>query len=118
MEQISFNSSKNEYLEVKSFTDEFAHIILIKIRFKRCKICDLCNSNFFYFIYIFNIIIFLILILFIIFSKTQLFLDFCNDGRIFYKDEKQLNLYNLKKQIKKYKSLKIHFDNQEDFVKI
>ena len=117
MEQISFNISKNKYLEVKSFTDEFAYIILIKIRFKRCEICDLCNRNFFYFIYIFNIIIFLILILFIIFSKTQFFLDFCNDGMIFYKNEKQLNLYNLKKQIKKYKSLKIHFDNQEDFVK-
>ena len=117
MEQISFNSSNNKYLEVKSFTDEFAHIILIKIRFKRCEIYDLFNRNFFYFIFIFNIIIFFILILFQIFSKTQLFLDFFNDGMIFYKNEKQLNLYNLKNQIKKCKSLKIHFDNQKDFVK-
>ena len=117
LEQISFNSSNNKYLEVKSFTDEFAHIILIKIRFKRSEICDLCNRNFFFFTHTFNIIIFFILIIFIIFSKTQFFLDFCNDGMIFYKNEKQLNLYNLKKQIKKYKSLKIHFDNKEDFVK-
>ena len=117
MEQISFNSSNNKYLEVKSFNDKFAHIILIKIRFKRCEIYDLFNRNFFYFIFIFNIIIFFILILFQIFSKTQLFLDFFNDGMIFYKNEKQLNLYNLKNQIKKCKSLKIHFDNQKDFVK-
>ena len=49
--------------------------------------------------------------------KTKFFLDLFFGGKVYYKNEKKLNLNRIKKQIKNYKQLKINFDNNDDFIK-
>ena len=61
--------------------------------------------------------VFYILFLIPIFQKTQLFLDIFFNGKIYYQNEKNLNLKEIKKQVKNYKKMKINFDIHDDFVK-
>ena len=52
-----------------------------------------------------------------IFAKTKLFLDIFYGGKIFYKNEKALNLKAIKKRLKKHKQIKIIFDEAKDFIR-
>ena len=103
--------------EINSFTNENEYVLYIKIRLKHREIFEFFKANLLYFIFPFSIVIICILIFLMQFRKTKLFLDIIFGGKIYYKNEKNLNLKNIKKQIKNYKKLKIHFDNNDDFVK-
>ena len=65
----------------------------------------------------FGIIFIFIIIFFLIFAKTKLFLDIFYGGKIFYKNEKALNLKAIKKRLKKHKQIKIIFDEAKDFIR-
>ena len=69
------------------------------------------------FLFYLNAIVLIQLIIIIIIKRKKLVLDVFYNGKIYYKDEKKLNLDEIQNQIKNYKKLKILFDNRGDFVK-
>ena len=75
------------------------------------------NKNLSYLIFAFSILFCVSLLFFRNYEKTQYFLDLFSEGKIYYKNEKLLNLNELKMQVKNYEKLKINFDIKEDFIK-
>jgi len=69
------------------------------------------------FLFYLNAIVLIQLIIIIIIKRKKLVLDVFYNGKIYYKNEKKLNLDEIQNQIKNYKKLKILFDNRGDFVK-
>ena len=117
MKKLYFKSKSPKSLEINTVKNEFECIIRIKIKIKYRLICDFVKTNFLRLIFYFSIIALLILIFLIRILKTKFFLDLFFGGKVYYKNEKKLNLNKIKKQIKNYKQLKINFDNNDDFIK-
>ena len=117
MKKLYIKSKAPKSLEINTIKNEHEFIIKIKIKLKYRLICDFVKAYFLRLIFYFSIIILLILIFLMQLRKTQFFLHFFFGGKIYYKNEKKLNLNKIKKQIKNYKQLKINFDNNDDFFK-
>ena len=62
-----------------------------------------------------NIIILFLLIIKIIYRRNKLILDIFYNGKIYYKNERTLNINKIQKEIKSYKKLKISFNKRKDF---
>ena len=116
-DKINFNIKNHRCLEVISFNEENEYILSINFKLKYGVICDFCNKNLEFLILICGLIIILTLIFFQVFAKTKLYLDIFSDGKIYYRNERKLDLNKIKKQIQNYKKFKILFDNQHDFIK-
>ena len=69
------------------------------------------------FLFYLNAVALIQLIIIIIIKRKELVLNIFYNGKIYYKDEKNLNLGEIQNQIKNYKKSKIFFDNREDFEK-
>ena len=118
MERIYLKNERNKLLSLNLFSNKDEFIISFKIRLKGRVISELFFKNYLYVIITFCIILFLILIFFLIFAKTKLFLEIFHEGKIFYKNEKELNLKMIKKQLKNYREqIKINFDETKDFIR-
>ena len=118
MERIDLKNERNKLLSLNLFSNKDEFIISFKIRLKGRVISELFFKNYLYVIITFCIILFLILIFFLIFAKTKLFLEIFHEGKIFYKNEKELNLKMIKKQLKNYREqIKINFDETKDFIR-
>ena len=70
------------------------------------------NVSFTFFL---NIIILLLLIIKFIYRRNKLILDIFYSGKIYYKNERTLNINKIQKEIKNYKKLKISFTKRKDF---
>ena len=114
---INFNIKNHRCLEVISFNEENEYILSINFKLKYGVIFDFFNKNLEFLILICGLIIILTLIFFQVFAKTKLYLDIFSDGKIYYRNERKLDLNKIKKQIQNYKKFKILFDNQHDFIK-
>ena len=117
MKKLYIKSKASKSLEINTVKNEYEYIIGIKIKLKYGLICDFVKTYFLRLIFYFSIIFLLILIFLLHLLKTKFFLNLFFGGKIYYKNEKKLNLNKIKKQIKNYKQLKINFDNNDDFIK-
>ena len=117
MKKLYIKGKASKSLEINTFKNEHDYIIRIKIKLKYRLILDFVKTYFFRLILYLSIIILLLLIFLMHLLKTKFFLDLFFGGKVYYKNEKKLNLNKIKKQIKNYKQLKINFDNNDDFIK-
>ena len=117
MIKTPISNTSHKYLEIDSFNSNNEYIVTIKIRLKQGVIYNFCFKNLLYFLVSFILIIIIIIIFLRVFSQTKLYLDMIHDGKIFYRNERKLDMTKLKKQIKNYNKMKILFDNRDDFIK-
>ena len=117
MKKLYIKSKASKSIEINTVKNEHEYIIRIKIKLKYGLICDFVKTYFLRLIFYFSIIFILILIFLLHLLKTKFFLNLFFGGKIYYKNEKKLNLNKIKKQIKNYKQIKINFDNNDDLMK-
>ena len=121
MKKISFNNS-NKTSSVKNEKISQIHVFekigFINIKLKLKTIQEIIIKNILGLFISFAKIIFLPLILIAFFSKYKYLFDLYYGMKIFYKKERYLNIFAIKKKIKHYKNFfKISFNKQEDFIK-
>ena len=87
-----------------------------KVKFKR--IYDLFIKNFSIFLFSFIKIIIFPLIIIIFFSKYEYALNLEYEMKLFYKDERNLNIPEIQKEIKELRYSNSLFDKRDDFIKI
>ena len=102
MEKISVNKQTKKFVEINSYINENEYIVWIKIRLKGFIIYDFFIDNYPCLIIIFCLFTFLALIFFLIIVRTKSFIDIFYDGKIYYKNIKDLKLNKIQKQIKNY----------------
>ena len=117
MDKINVYYQNHKSFEINSFNDGNEYNVWIIKRLKRCEVHNCCNKNLLYLIFAFSILFCVSLLFFKEYEKTQYFLDLFSEGKIYYKNEKLLNLNELKMKVKNYKKLKIRFDIKEDYIK-
>ena len=118
MDKINIYNPNHKSFEINSFNDGIEYNVWINIiRLKRCEVHNCFNKNLLFLIFAFSILICVSLLFFRNYEKTQYFLDLFSEGKIYYKNEKSLNLNELKMKVKNYEKLKINFDIKEDFIK-
>ena len=117
MNKINVYYPNHKSFKINSFNDGNEYNVWIKIRLKRCEVPNCCNKNLLYLIFACSIFFYVSLLFLKKYEKTQYFLDLFSEGKIYYKNEKLLNLNELKMQVKNYEKLKINFDIKEDFIK-
>ena len=118
MEKTNLKNESGKLLSLDILNNKGEFIISLKISLKERVICGFFNKNYLYAKISCSITLVAILIFFMVLIKTKLFLDIFYGGKIFYKNEKKLNLKTIKKQIKNYRNqIKINFDEAKDFIR-
>ena len=118
MENKESENERSKLISLKALNNNDEFIISLKISLKDRVICDFFNKNYLNVKISCSIILVIILIFFVALIKTKLFLDIFYGGKIFYKNEKALNLKTIKRQIKNYRNqIKINFEEAKEFIK-
>ena len=118
MEKTNLKNESGKLLSLDILNNKGEFIISLKISLKERVICGFFNKNYLYAKISCSITLVAIIIFFMVLIKTKLFLDIFYGGKIFYKNEKKLNLKTIKKQIKNYRNqIKINFDEAKDFIR-